>query len=172
MSLMRAVNVSFHGELTPAAKRILVTTAMTAGLAVLMLGSRPIVADEPESESQAASTESAEMSAREKRREERRREREESRSAESATDEVDQAPATDGTAPIVFVVAVEPEMECRRVAVLGSRVPKEVCTPVGQRDVDEENAQEFLRRTQERSTIVHPCPTLPPGLPGPAASVC
>lgn len=174
MSFIRSVNILSHREFTPAAKRLPITIAIMSGLAVLVFGSRPTVADEPEAVSQTASAESSEMSARQKRRAERRREHEESDSAvESATaNAADEATATDGPAPLVFVVAVEPEMECRRVAVVGSRMPKEVCTPVGLRDEQEEQAQEFLRRTRERSTIVVPCPVQSPSLPGPAATFC
>jgi len=42
------------------------------------------------------------------------------------------------------------------VAVTGSRLPKKVCRAVGQDAIDEQEAQDFLRRTQERSTRTPP----------------
>jgi hypothetical protein len=156
-------------ELTPAAKQFFVAVVAAAGIGVLALGSRPTAADEPEAVAPAAKAQAPEMSARERRREERRRSRdEETPAAEvAATPEV-----VDPNAPLVFVVAVQPEMECRRIAVVGSRVPKEVCTPVGQREADEHEAQDFLRRTRERSTMAVPCAATNPALPGPAAVYC
>lgn len=131
------------------------------GLAALTLASLPAAADSPDETSQAATAASSDesgMSERQRRREARRREREAVNSDQS--DET-AAGAADASS---YVVYVEPEMECKRVTVSGSRVPKEVCTPVFQQDANketqEQSAQEFLRRTRELQGRM-PQPTSP-----------
>jgi cytoskeletal protein RodZ len=131
------------------------------GFAALALASQPVAADTPDEPSQAATASSSDdsgISERKRRREERRREREEANSDQSDETAAGEADTSS------YVVYVEPEMECKRVTVSGSRVPKEVCTPVYQQDANadsqEREAQEFLRRTRELGSRV-PQPTSP-----------
>jgi hypothetical protein len=140
-----------HPDSAAAARRILVGAALIISLAALALGSPPALADEADEVAQTAArgSDSEQLSERQRRREERRQSRE-AESPDAAADQADVAEDSESQ----FVVAVEPEMECRRVAVVGSRVPREVCTPVGQAAQDEQNAQDFLRRTRELSTVV------------------
>lgn len=131
------------------------------GLVALTLASLPAAADTPDETSQAATVANSDdsgISERKRRREDRRRERE-----EADSDQSDETAAGEANTSS-YVVYVEPEMECKRVTVSGSRVPKEVCTPVYQQDANAESqeheAQEFLRRTRELGSRV-PQPTSP-----------
>jgi hypothetical protein len=102
----------------------------------------------------------ADLSPRQLRRAERRqlRELEVPDEIDSPNDRPEAANANQSEPELVIVVEVEPEMECRRVAVTGSRFPREICTPVASLEKterqEEENAQEFLRRTRELSTVI------------------
>ena len=126
------------------------------GLSVFVFMSQPAVAAASDDTTQAAEQasgsgdESEAMSRREQRRQARqeRREQRAAAKADAAIEPIDAA-AADSAAFVVAVV--EPEMECTRRVVSGSRVPKEVCVPVGQAAADEANAQDFLRRIRERS---------------------
>lgn len=133
------------------AGRVAIGAASVIGLVALTLGNSPAIADEADEIEQTAAQDSGsdQLSERQRRREERRQARE-------AEESLAAAPTQDEKEESAFVVYVEPELECRNVAVTGSRMPKRVCTPVGQAAQDEENAQEFLRRTRELSTIVPP----------------
>ncbi|HUF72913.1 MAG TPA: hypothetical protein VMR74_08445 [Gammaproteobacteria bacterium] len=148
---LRSSVSSLHSDPAAAAGRILVGATLIIGFAALTLGSLPASADEADEVTQTAArdSDSDQLSERQRRREERRQ----SREAESSDADTGQANAAENSES-QFVVAVEPEMECRRVPVTGSRVPREVCTPVGQAAQDEQNAQDFLRRTRELSTVV------------------
>jgi hypothetical protein len=138
--------------------RMIATAAGGLGFAALTLASLPAAADTPDETSQAAtalSSDDSGISERKRRREARRHEREEANS-----DQSDESAAAGEAEASPYVVYVEPEMECKRVTVVGSRLPKEVCTPVYQEEVNEQSqeqaAQEFLRRTRELQTRTPP----------------
>lgn len=153
----------------PAALRSVAGAAVLTGVAALALGSLPAFAAQEAGAAQAATPAATaaeqaepEMSERQRRREERRRQREEAEAAEAAAAEAAAAArnASDaGTAVAATTTAgngsavAEPEMECRRVAQPGSRMPTEVCTPVAQQDERarqaEQRAQDVLRRSRE-----------------------
>ena len=156
MRLVVSVKRLLRLDSTPAA--ILAAVAIASGLMVIGLTSPIAAADEADGAAQAADA-APQLSERQARREQRRREREQADSdqkpdatAESAR--VDQANPNN----YEIVVVVEPEMECKKVTVVGSRMPKEVCTPVAQQAANEQqqeqNAQDFLRRTRERQTEI------------------
>lgn len=131
------------------------------GLSAFTLTSLPAVADTTDRTVQAAEeSDDSGVSDRKRIREERRQSREAARAA--AIESSDSSAANSGR----FIVAVEPEMTCERRVVSGSRVPKEVCRPVGQEGTDQQAAQEFLHRVSELSTVVVPgsSPAIP-GLP-------
>ena len=154
MGFANSVNVLSH-PLSRRLARGLLMAGIAVGLAALTLGSPPAAADDADEVAPAESADSgAEPSRREQRREERRQREAEAAAAELAAlqAEADAATAEDGRQR--FVVAVEPELECETVAVTGSRLPKRVCRAVGQDALDEQEAQDLLRRTQERSTRI------------------
>lgn len=134
---------------TSLARGMLIAAASLVGLVAISVGS-PTFADEPAEATVARGSDTDEMSERQRRREERRRAREAEDAADAAS-RADTAAAPDESA---FVVYVAPEIECRMVQVTGSRMPKEVCQPVHQAAQDEQDAQDFLRRTRELSTVV------------------
>ena len=153
------------------ANRVLASTAVAAGLAALMLGGLPASAQTPDGESQTAIADT-ELSARERRREERRQRREERNSDEAEAAEtsvVAYVEATGITADEIIVV-VEPEIECRRVSVTGSKMRREVCFAVAQQaanaEHDEERAQDFLRRQAEQAQIARPVENPASVMPG------
>jgi hypothetical protein len=129
--------------------------AFLTAVAALTFGGPIVAADEPEAVSQADSD--SQTSERQRRREERQRARQSADAESSTSATVEGATATNGIEPEIVVV-VEPQMECRRVVVIGSRVPKEICTPVvaqtATAQLQEEQAEEFLRRTRELQTRV------------------
>lgn len=125
-----------------------------AGL-LLAIGPVPAAAADTGDEAAEVSTADTELSDRQRRREERRQQRQERRANKDNSDQSHAANAGDGDREYV-VVLVEPEVECRTERVVGSRVPRQICTPVAQQRRDEEKAQEFLRRTRQNSTITPP----------------
>ena len=156
----------------------LAVAAFGAALALTLLTSYPAYADDQETAAKTENDESSAMSAREMRRAARRQAREEANREEANGQPEVSRPAVDlagnpvtGDRPVVLV-AVEPEIECERIQVVGSRMPREVCRPVSQIAAEEDEAKEFLRRTREGSTLTVPCPAVNPSLPGPAASFC
>jgi hypothetical protein len=143
----------------------LATSAMILIIAQLLpdpgFAAQAIAEDETQIDQQPSRSEAAlDLSPRERRRAERLRLRELENSSEPETaTRVAETANDNGSKPeVVIVVEVEPEMKCRREAVTGSRVSKEVCTPVASlaetERQEEENAQEFLRRTRELSTVI------------------
>lgn len=142
-----------HSRSAAIARPVLTGAALMACLVALTLGNPPAFADEADEVAQAAG-DAEQLSERQRRREERRQAREAEESSAAAATQAQADENAEGESG--FVVYVEPEVECRNVAVTGSRMAKRVCTPVGQAAQDEENAQEFLRRTRELSTIVPP----------------
>lgn len=129
--------------------RIRLCAVVSVGLAAFSLGNLPAVADESDGVEQAANAESdTQMSDRQRRREERRRQREEEqaeRNAERTAQAVAEYAEENGIDP-ELVVVVEPEMECHRVVVPGSRVPKEVCNPVASQALTEQRDAEMVDR--------------------------
>jgi len=75
-----------------------------------------------------------------------------------------------GTTADEIIVVVEPEIECRRVRVTGSKMRKEVCFAVAQQaanaEHDEERAQDFLRRQAEQAQIARPVENPASVMPG------
>jgi hypothetical protein len=133
------------------------------GLPDLSLAVQLVSDNETENNQQSSQAETAsDLSPRERRRAERLRLRELEGSDEPdlANSEAETTNINRSEPEVVIVVEVEPEMKCRREAVTGSRVSREICTPVVSlaetERQEEENAQEFLRRTRELSTVVPP----------------
>ena len=137
---------------------ILAALTVASGSTVFGLTSAIAGADESDTAAQPANS-APEMSERQVRREQRRRERAQADSDQNPEAAVETANADQADRNnYEIVVVVEPEMECRKVTVVGSRMPKEVCTPVARQSAterqQEQNAEEFLRRTRERQTVI------------------
>jgi hypothetical protein len=145
---------------SPIASGILISLIALA-YADLSLTQQVVTDDETANDQQREELDATpDLSPRQLRRAERRRLRELDVSDDPAfsSDRTETVNANRSEPDVVIVVEVEPEMECRRAAVTGSRVSREICTPVARLEAterqEEENAQEFLRRTRELSTVI------------------
>lgn len=130
-------------------------TAAAVSAFTTPLISQPVRGAEPEAsaaiaESAGGASGNSASDERSSRRESRRQSRRSDRADADASD-VETQTVAEGTKPELIVV-VEPKVECKRVTVVGSRLPKEVCTTVAEQDTTDDRNRDQIQDFQRRQT--------------------